>query len=253
MSGQDSGAELSAEQLAENWERRARSSSRDFYVSSHPGWDNETKWAQQAGQDVKMILHGLEPEGLAGQDVLEIGCGVGRLAPFLSECMQSYTGFDIAPSMVAEAQRRYAQLPKARFLVSDGESMPEGVTDRQYDLIISFAVFIHCPKEVIAATIRSAFELLKPGGQLRFQVRADPSNQDGIVSIESAQQVHDQMIEMEGSITEEQAALLSDETYMGHMFAYGELQAWLEEVSGGSAFLVRVDLANIYGWITKPA
>lgn len=246
------GGELSTEELAENWERRGQSNSRDFYISSHPGWDNEAKWNVQAGHDVKTILHGLEPAALSAMDLLEIGCGVGRLTPFLSGQMRSYTGFDIAPSMISEAVRRHSGLPGVRFFVSDGESMPEGVRDRQYDLILAFAVLIHCPQKVIEATIRSAIPLLKPGGQLRFQVRADPSNLDGIVSLESAQQVHEQMIEIEESITDVQATLLGEDDYMGHMFSYGELQSWLETISGGDAFIVRVDLASIYGWITIP-
>ena len=32
--------------LRTNWEERGRSTSRDFYIASHPGWDDDAAWAQ---------------------------------------------------------------------------------------------------------------------------------------------------------------------------------------------------------------
>jgi len=163
--------------------------------------------------------------------------------------MGAYTGFDIAPSMVAEAQRRHASLANARFFTSDGAGVPVDAADRAYDMILAFAVFIHCPKPIIAANVKSAFELLAPGGQLRFQVRADPDDRAGIVSLEAASQLHEQMLAVEDAITAEQAQLLGQDDYMGHAFRYAELGPWLENLTGGRATLVRIDLASIYGWV----
>jgi SAM-dependent methyltransferase len=247
-----------AEDLGQNWEKRARSEARDFYVSSHPGWNNKEAWEGQARQDVSMILHGLDSEQIENWHLLEIGCGVGRLAPELRRRMASYTGFDIAPGMVEEAVRRNGEIPGVRFSVSDGTGPPEDVTDRKYDMVLAFAVFIHCPREVTAANIKSAYELLAPGGQLRFQIRANPEDREGVVSLEAAKELHEQMLEVEKQVDAEEALsevellAMTDENYMGSMFTYAESGPWLAGLTDGEVTLVRVDLASIYGWIVKP-
>ena len=62
-------------------------------------------------------------------------------------------------------------------------------------------------------------------------------------------QLHEQMLAVEDAITAEQAQLLGQDDYMGHAFRYAELGPWLENLTGGRATLVRIDLASIYGWV----
>lgn len=45
-----------AETLKQEWEACARSPYRDFYVASHPGWDQSSAWDQQAGTDAARVL-----------------------------------------------------------------------------------------------------------------------------------------------------------------------------------------------------
>ena len=165
--------EAEARRLAQDWELRAQSPSRDFFVASHPGWDDPAAWERQARHDADFLLQRL-PRPLAGAHLLEIGCGVGRLVPALAPRVASYTGFDIAPSMVAEARARHGAVANARFLEADGLAAPAGARDRRYDVALAHAVFIHCPREVIAALIADCWTLLADGGELRFQLRADP-------------------------------------------------------------------------------
>lgn len=243
--------ETEARRLAANWEKRARSEARDYYVSSHPGWNQPEVWAHQAEVDVTMFMHQLDPAVMRDWDLLEVGCGVGRLVPELAKRAKSYTGFDIAPGMVETARERNAGIASARFFVSDGTGPPAEARDRLYDLILVFAVFIHCPRSVIAANIQAAYSLLKPGGQLRFQIRADPSDHEGVQSLEAAAALHAQMDVIEEAITDEQAALMEVGEYMGDAFRYAELGPWLAALTSGNVQLIRVDLASHYGWIEK--
>lgn len=241
-----------ARRLATNWEKRARSADRDYYVSSHPGWEQPEVWARQAEIDVEMFMFGLDAQALQAWDVLEVGCGVGRLVPGLARRTRTYTGFDIAPGMVETARERNAALAEARFFVSDGTGLPPAAQDRMYDLILVFAVFIHCPRPVIASNVQSAYAQLKPGGQLRFQVRADPSDHEGVQSLEAAAALHAQMDTIQVTQTPAQQDLMAEGEYMGDMFRYAELAPWLTDLTGGTVTLIRVDLASIYGWIEKP-
>ncbi|MCB9897726.1 MAG: class I SAM-dependent methyltransferase [Planctomycetes bacterium] len=167
-----------AERLKNEWEDRARSEARDFFVASHEGWDDERRWAAQATQDVAFITTGLSPGFLAEADVLALGCGVGRLVPELLARTRSYTGLDVAPSMVAEARRRLAGEPRARFFESDGLGVPAGACDRHYALVISVAVLIHCPRDVARALVHAGWERLAPGGVLRFQLLGLPADDE---------------------------------------------------------------------------
>lgn len=106
-----------ASYLAGNWEKRARHPSRDFFVASNPGWRDPATWERYARQELALFLTDLDEERLTRTDVLEMGCGSGRLVPFLRPKVRSYTGFDIAPSMVAGAQERNEGLDGVRFFV----------------------------------------------------------------------------------------------------------------------------------------
>jgi len=174
--------DASVRRLAEAWEARARSAQRDFFVASHPGWDDSQAWQRQAQIDCQLFTHGLADTWLAGADVLEIGCGVGRLVPALLPRVRSYTGVDIAPSMVAEARRRCAATcaeDRVRFLVSDGLALPEALQCERFQLVLAVAVFIHCPLHVVRSLVIAAEQVLSPGGILRCQLRADATDASG--------------------------------------------------------------------------
>lgn len=242
--------------LKSNWETRARSDARDFYIASHPGWSQREVWEAQAERDAQLMLWGLEEAACRDWEVLEIGCGVGRLARPFAARVRGYTGFDIAPGMVAEARRRNADLARTRFFVSSGLGVPDEAADRTYDLALALAVFIHCPRAVTAALVESACALLRPGGQLRFQLLADPNDPTGIASMEAAESAHRDAREQEAIApdTEVDKALLDGTYYMGDAFRYDQVAPFLERASGGGAVTtIRTDLAHVYGWIEKPA
>jgi len=258
-----------ARQLGHDWEQRASSPARDFFVASHPGWDVPEQWEKQAAVDAAFVLQGLEPGWLAAADVLEIGCGVGRLSAQLAPRVLSYTGFDIAASMVAEARRRHAALPNARFLECDGLGAPLPACDRLYQLALAWSVFIHCPRDVVAALIVDTWALLAPGGELRFQLRADPADFDAgpapaaepgaaaadapadapaPVTVGSARE---QLAESQRIMSPESIALLQAADYMGAVFAEREVVPFVRGLTGGEVVVARVDPLHLYGAVRR--
>lgn len=164
---------------AREWEERARSPYRDFFVASHRGWNDPLQWERQARIDAGFVM--ARPADNAAYpppdlDVLEIGCGVGRLAATITPSVASYSGFDVAPSMVAAAR---CAVPSARFAAGDGRSVPESLRDRQSGLVFALAVFIHCAEETVAALLRDAWPLVRAGGRLRAQFLADEDDAEG--------------------------------------------------------------------------
>ena len=74
------------------------------------------------------LVDWLTAEGLIGPecDVLDLGCGIGRVAAALAPRCRSVLGIDISPGMIAEARRRHT-CPNVRFAVTDGRELPAAV------------------------------------------------------------------------------------------------------------------------------
>lgn len=73
--------------------------------------------------------------------VLEIGVGRGRWTPYLAKGT-TYMGVDLSSSCITYCRRKYHNLPKCKFLATDGESLTS-VCDDSIDFIWSFDTFVH--------------------------------------------------------------------------------------------------------------
>jgi SAM-dependent methyltransferase len=244
--------------LRDEWEARARSPFRDFYVASHRGWSVKATWDRVAAADARSVFHrtSADAEGCIGRipyaalDVLEIGCGVGRLAPHLAPHVRSYTGIDLAPSMIAAASA--AAPPGARFFVSDGVSLPAEALDRRYGMIFALAVFIHCPTDVCAALARAAARALAPGGGFRAQWlgRADDSEPIRTpVGFADEPLPTDSPLEVfSGHVEPAAAELIHGTSYKGREFRAEELRALLRDAGFASIEVLRFDPVHLYAF-----
>ncbi len=100
-------------------------------------------------------------EGLPdGARVLDLGCGAGEQALWLSERFR-VIGVDISRSQLALARQR---APKATFLLADMCSL--AFRPESFDAIAAIYSIIHVPREEHAALFANLHRLLKPGGRL---------------------------------------------------------------------------------------
>ncbi len=99
-----------------------------------------------------------------GQDVLEIGCGNGMIAEYLSDCAGArFTGLDFIPLAIEQARKRTAEKSeRLTFIVGDinALALPEHV----FDLVLSVDS-MYFSKDY-AATIRQLKAALRHGGQM---------------------------------------------------------------------------------------
>jgi trans-aconitate 2-methyltransferase len=93
----------------------------------------------------------------AGERILDLGCGTGRLTNDIAAIGTDVVGIDASSEMIAEARRLY---PALRFEVADAR---EFAVEAPCDAVFSNAV-LHWirPPEQVAARIQAA---LKPGGR----------------------------------------------------------------------------------------
>ena len=84
-----------------------------------------------------------------GARVLEFGCGAGTPETRRLASRFRPTGVDISPRQVARAR---AAVPEAAFLCADFTELE--LEERSFDAVVSFSVFNHVPRGLLAPLIR---------------------------------------------------------------------------------------------------
>src|SRR4051794_7259058 len=112
-------------------------------------------------------------------DILDIGCGIGRLAYECAAYLDddaTYTGVDIAPTVIDWLNTHYApRLANFRFDLLDVHSeryRPEGdvspddiqlpYADASFDMVCAFEVFMHLPLAGVRNYLREIARVLRP-------------------------------------------------------------------------------------------
>jgi SAM-dependent methyltransferase len=116
------------------------------------------------------ILDWLDARGLLreGADVLDLGCGIGRLAAALAPRAHSVLGLDVSEGMLAEARTRCAPWPHVRLAHTGGQNL-DGLAPCSLDLVLavdSFPYIVRLGPAVVAQHVAGAAQALRPGGTL---------------------------------------------------------------------------------------
>jgi len=194
-------------------------------------------------------LGGMHPE----QQVLDIGCGIGRVARPLAGYLRepgSYDGFDVVAHGVDWCAERYVDLAAPfRFTkvdVSNAFYNPMGgggaasfrfpYEDVRFDLAFAFSVFTHLRAEEADHYLGEATRVLRPGGTLlaTFFVLNDRAREHMARTPKARQFVHDH-----GAWSLEDEGLPAEAA-----IAYEE--SWLRERLGARELRLRGEIAT--GW-----
>ncbi len=102
---------------------------------------------------------------LAGKRVLEVGCGHGGGASYLTRTQHpaSYTGLDLNPGAIAFCRRRH-NLPNLEFVQGNAEKLP--FPDQSFDEVInveSSAAYPH-----FSRFLAEVARVLRPGGHFQY-------------------------------------------------------------------------------------
>lgn len=99
-------------------------------------------------------------------DILEIGCGLGRLGmPFVKKGIKSYTGVDISQRIVNEGNdviKKNGVTNAKLFCVT--EKLLDIFPNNSFDYIYTDNVFIHCHPELTRIYLKQHASKLKPNG-----------------------------------------------------------------------------------------
>ncbi len=173
---------------------------------------------------------------LAGKKVLEVSCGHGGGASYLTRTLKpaSYTGLDFNAAGIEFCQRRH-QLPGLDFVHGDAENLP--FPDESFDAVVNVEashIYPHFERFLGQVT-----RVLRPGGHFLY---ADFRNRDGFPAWESAlaesglRQVSEKVINEQVLRGLQKNSPRSSELINHHMPAFGRRFAREFAVVDGSLF-----------------
>ncbi|MHA6513731.1 DUF480 domain-containing protein [Tessaracoccus sp. Z1128] len=93
----------------------------------------------------------------------DVGCGAGVVTAFLARAGADPVGFDMSPSMVAEARSRY---PEDEFEVGDLRRLLRPTTAAGWGGVTAWFSLVHFAPSELEAVLRGLAEVLLPGGVL---------------------------------------------------------------------------------------
>ncbi len=115
-------------------------------------------WEEVGGRCAQSLLN----NGLAdGMNVLDFGCGSGRVAHAISKRVKlnEFIGIDIVESLLQYAS---SKCPNYKFIMSQSYKIP--VLDERVDMAYAFSVFTHLLQTEIYIYTREVHKKLKKGG-----------------------------------------------------------------------------------------
>jgi ubiquinone/menaquinone biosynthesis C-methylase UbiE len=107
-------------------------------------------------------------------EVVEVGCGVGRLTRAIAGRVRAVTALDVSEEMLALAREHNPHFTNVSWRHGDGRTLT-GVPDAGADAVFSHVVFQHVPDpEITLGYVREMGRVLRPGGWAAFQISNDP-------------------------------------------------------------------------------
>jgi ubiquinone/menaquinone biosynthesis C-methylase UbiE len=119
------------------------------------------KWFGKSCQDsYPLIINEISAFSIKFNNILDIGCGTGKLLEVISKEIRVNELFGIDPSenMIKVAKRR--MLPQSKFIVGFAESLP--FDDQSLDCVVCTAAFSHFISPALA--LREIRRVLRPKG-----------------------------------------------------------------------------------------
>ena len=98
-------------------------------------------------------------------DVLEIGCGAGRIGAALAPRCRSWVGADISARMLARARDRLGKVPNARLVQLSNVSLVQ-FKEKSFDVVYCTSVFGHLDEMDRWRYVEEALRVLRPGGRI---------------------------------------------------------------------------------------
>ncbi|MEO6051264.1 MAG: class I SAM-dependent methyltransferase [Pyrinomonadaceae bacterium] len=133
-----------------------------------------SKFWETGKRDVDKILEIVALPDTRTLNMLEIGCGLGRMTHCFADLFAKVYALDVSPKMLSKGKARWEYLPNVNWLLGTGEDL-NVLPDERVDCVFSFWVLQHIPdRAAVIAYIRESERVLKSGGTASLQFRMAP-------------------------------------------------------------------------------
>jgi ubiquinone/menaquinone biosynthesis C-methylase UbiE len=127
------------------------------------GATNEVGLQGSATETVRNLL---ELAGISShEEVLEIGCGVGRIAKEVAPLCRSWAGADISANMLAHASERLKNLQNTRLIHLKSVGLND-VRENSFDVVYATNMLAHLDEMDRWRYVQEAYRVLRPGGRI---------------------------------------------------------------------------------------
>ncbi len=161
------------DKMKSDWNRRASHRAR-FWIATEDYQTEETfdRSGEETARAIASLL-GARESDLMHWDVLDIGCGLGRVLKPMAARARSVTGIDVSKEMIEASKARLQGISNAETLEGSGVDLT-GLSPASFDLVYSYVAFQHMPRPVFARYLEEAHRVLRPNGSLVFQLYLGP-------------------------------------------------------------------------------
>jgi glycosyltransferase involved in cell wall biosynthesis/ubiquinone/menaquinone biosynthesis C-methylase UbiE len=134
------------------------------------GW-SEAEFFDIGRHDIRAALQRITALGIGlnFEKALDFGCGPGRLTQALAGHFREVHGVDIAPSMIAKAHELNKYGGRCVYHLNDRPDL-RLFDANTFDLVYSWLVLQHMPKQLALGYISEFARVTKPGGVMVFQI-----------------------------------------------------------------------------------
>jgi len=138
------------------------------------GYTDENEYERTAQANVELLEQtvGLDPS----DEILEIGCGVGRVGAALAPRCRRWVGADVSANMLGHARERLRDFDNVELVELSGWDLAP-IPAASLDVVYCTVVFMHLDEWERFKYVSEAMRVLRPGGRLyidNFNLCSEP-------------------------------------------------------------------------------
>ena len=149
--------------MGRDWDARARACAREYILT---GFADRPDDFARSGQAAAEGLLAFCPPGAV---VLDLGCGVGRVARELEPHVGEVHAVDVSEEMIRQAREYVGPGSRIRFQVNDGFTLAH-LADGKVDFAFSLLTMHHVTRAAFESYLGEVHRVLRPGGRFYFSV-----------------------------------------------------------------------------------
>lgn len=158
------------------WDERAKENALYFVDNTLDyGEPDEQDFWNGGEEALDQMLAAVGQQIAPHETVVDIGCGVGRMARALAKRTHRVIAIDVSEEMLSRGRALNAHLQNIEWVHGDGRTL-RPIEDASVDGCFSHVVFQHLPDpELTLGYIREMGRVLRPGGWAVFQISTNPA------------------------------------------------------------------------------